>query len=113
MQDNAGRKTFLAFYKKDRFLDLMIINFEIELHTNILCKCLRVYEWVDQKWLSVHFLFLSRSDINSGLEIPVSNFCRLITPQLILGMAGVWPPEISIVYDLWIQFFLNQSLKFF
>jgi len=28
-------------------------------------------------------------------------------------MAGVWPPEISIVYGLWIQLFLNQSPKYF
>jgi len=25
-----------------------------------------------------------------------------------LGMPGVWPPEISIVYGLRIQLFLNQ-----
>jgi len=28
-------------------------------------------------------------------------------------MAGVWPPEISIVYGLWIQLFPNQSTKCF
>jgi len=28
-------------------------------------------------------------------------------------MADVWPPEISIVYGLWIQLFLNQSRKCF
>jgi len=28
IQDNAGRRTFVTFFKKDRFLDLMIINFE-------------------------------------------------------------------------------------
>jgi len=27
-------------------------------HTNILCKSLRVYEWLGQKWLGIHFLFL-------------------------------------------------------
>jgi len=27
IQDNAGRKTFLIFFKKGRCLDLMIINF--------------------------------------------------------------------------------------
>jgi len=31
----------------------------------------------------------------------------------ILGMAGVWSREISIVYGLWIQFCLNQSPKCF
>jgi len=47
----------------------------------MLCKSLRVYEWLDQKWLSVHFLFLSKNDINSVLKIPVGNFCR-ITSQI-------------------------------
>jgi len=28
MQDKAGRRTFLTLFKKDRILDLMIINFE-------------------------------------------------------------------------------------
>jgi len=28
IQENAGRRTFLKFFTKDRFLDLMIINFE-------------------------------------------------------------------------------------
>jgi len=28
IQDNAGRKRFLTFFKKDPCLDLMIINFE-------------------------------------------------------------------------------------
>jgi len=74
-------KDILSIFKKDRFLDLMIINFEIPPHTNILCKSLRVYKWVDQKWVSVHFLFLSKNVINSGFKIPASNFCCLITPQ--------------------------------
>jgi len=29
MHDSAGQRTFTVFFKKDRFLDLMIINFEI------------------------------------------------------------------------------------
>jgi len=28
IQDNAGRRTFSTFFKKDQFLDLMIVNFE-------------------------------------------------------------------------------------
>jgi len=28
-------------------------------------------------------------------------------------MAGVLPPEISIVYGLWTKLFLNQSTKYF
>jgi len=28
-------------------------------------------------------------------------------------MAGVWPLEITIVHGLWIQHFLNKSLKCF
>ena len=51
IQDNAGRRTFLTFSKKDLFLDLMILSIlRIPHHTNILCKNLRVYEWLDQKW---------------------------------------------------------------
>jgi len=44
IQDKAGRRTCLTFFKNDRFLDL-IVNFELPLHANILCKSLRVYEW--------------------------------------------------------------------
>jgi len=50
-------------------------------HTNMLWKKLRVYERLNQKWLDIQFLFLSRNDINSVLKILVENFCRLITPQ--------------------------------
>jgi len=64
MQNDAGRWTFLIFYKKDRFFNLMIISIlRITPHTNILCKSLRAYEWLDQKWLSIHFFFLSKNDI--------------------------------------------------
>jgi len=28
-------------------------------------------------------------------------------------MAGVCPPKVSVVYDLWIQLILNQSQKRF
>jgi len=59
------------------------------------------------------FLVLVQNDINYVLKIPVANFCYLITLQTHAGMASVWPPEIGIVYDLWIQLFLNQSLKHF
>jgi len=64
MQDTAGRRTFLTFSKKDLLLDMVILSIlRIPPHTNILFKNLRVYEWLDQKWLSIHFLFLSKSDI--------------------------------------------------
>jgi len=51
--------------------------------------------------------------LNSVLKIPVANVFRLITPQLILGMAGVCPPKVWIVYGLWlwVQLLLNQSPK--
>jgi len=32
--------------------------------THMLCKMLRVYEWLNQKWLGVRLLFLSKNDIN-------------------------------------------------
>jgi len=31
---------------------------------NVLCKMLKVYEWLSQKLLGIHFLFLSKNDIN-------------------------------------------------
>ena len=51
------------------------------LDTNMLCKRLWVYERLYQKWLGIHFLFLSKNDINYVLKIPIANFCRLNTPQ--------------------------------
>ena len=59
---------------------------------------LRGYEWLDQIGLGVHFLFLTKNDINSVLKIPVANFCRLQPCKFILGTASLWPPEIPIVY---------------
>jgi len=45
-------------------------------------SCAKVYEWIDQKLLSIHFLFLSKNDrLNSVLKIPIANVYRLITPQ--------------------------------
>jgi len=37
----------------------------------------------------------------------------VVLRKLVLGMAGVCPPKVSIVYDLWIQYLLNQSPKCF
>ena len=34
------------------------------LHTNMLCKRLWVYKQLDQKWLDIRFLFLSKKDMN-------------------------------------------------
>jgi len=49
--------------------------------------------------VGINLLFLSKNHINYVLKSPVSNCCRLITPQIQLGliMAGVWPLEILIV----------------
>jgi len=33
--------------------------------------------------------------------------------KLMLSMAGVWPPETSFVYGLWIKLFLKQIPKYF
>ena len=80
--NNPRWRTFLAFFKKDCFLDLMIINFENIASHKYIAKVLRVYEWLDQKWVGIHFLFLSKNDINSVLKIPVANFCHLIILQI-------------------------------
>jgi len=34
------------------------------LHMNMLCKTLRDYELLDQKWLAIHFFFLFKNDMN-------------------------------------------------
>jgi len=49
VDDTRQRRTFSTFFKKDRFLDWMIINFENAVSPNMLCKILRVYEWLNQK----------------------------------------------------------------
>jgi len=38
----------------------------------------------------------------------LQTFVVQLLHKLILGMAGVWPPQISIVYGLWMQTVLNQ-----
>jgi len=80
IQDNAGGRTFLTLFKKDRFLDLMIVDFENSASYKYLVQKSRFFQWFDQKWLSIHFLFLSRIDVKSVSKISVTNFCRL-TPQ--------------------------------
>jgi len=81
-------------------------------HTNTLCKRLRVYERLDQKWLDIHFLFLSKNDINPVLKILVK-FLSFNNSAKSSSACSVSPPEISTVYDLWFQLFLNQSPKSF
>jgi len=61
---------------------MIIINFENTASHKYVVQSLGVYEWLDQKWLGIHFLFLSKHDIKSVLKIPIANFCRLITPQI-------------------------------
>ena len=53
-------------------------------------KSQKGYEWLDQKWLHIHFLFLTKNDINFVLIF-----------QLQIVMASVWPPEIPIAYHRW------------
>jgi len=43
IQDNAGQRIFSTFFK-DRCLSIL----RMQLHTNILCKRLRVHEWLNQ-----------------------------------------------------------------
>jgi len=107
-------KDILSIFQKGLFFGLDDYQFWEYRFTQIYCKSLRVNEWLDQKWVGIHFLFLSKNYINSVLKIPVANFCHLITLQIhLLGKPGMWPPEISIVYGLLIQLFLYQSLKCF
>ena len=48
------------FSKRIGFWTWCLSNLRILLHTNMLCKSL--YEWLYQKWLSIHFLFLSKNE---------------------------------------------------
>jgi len=52
----------------------------ILLRTNMLCKRLRIYEWLDYKWLGIHFLFLSKNN-KLCFENSSCKLCPLITPQ--------------------------------
>ena len=63
----------------------------------MLCKRLRVYDWLDQKWLGIHKLFW---------KFQLQAFVVSLR-KLILGIASVWPPEISIVHDLWFQLWIK------
>jgi len=84
------------FSKKIGFWTWWLSILRMPLHTKMLCRRLRGYERLDQKWLGIHFLFLSKHDINSVLKIPAANFfglnlansswvwqvCRLLKYQL-------------------------------
>jgi len=80
------------------------------LHTIMLCKRLRVCEWLDHKLQAIHVLFLLQNHKLCVLKIPVANVCRQLR-KLILGIPCVRPPEISIVYSLRIQFFSETNSK--
>ena len=75
---NAGRRTFLTFFKKNRILDWMIIiNFENTASHKYLVQTFKSYEWLDQKWLNIHFLFLFKNDIQAKLCFENSSCKRL------------------------------------
>jgi len=75
IQDNGAQRTLSAFFKKNRFLDLMIINFENASSHNMLCKTLIVCYWLNQKGPGIHTKYTK-----SVLKIPVANFRHLIIP---------------------------------
>jgi len=85
MHENAGKGHSQHFSNRIGFWTWWLSILRMQLHTNMLCKMRKVYEWLNQKWLGIHFLFLSKNDINSVLKIPVANFCRSITPQTYPG----------------------------
>jgi len=103
--DSARRRTFSTFFKQDQFLNLVIINLRMQLHTNMLCKTLKAYEWLNQKWQE-HFLFLSKSDINSVLKKTFAKFCPLRTPQTYPGHDRCVKFQLCIIcgaYFSWIK----------
>ena len=42
----------------------MIVNIDNTTTHKYIVQSLRVYEWLDPTWLSIHFLFLSKNDIS-------------------------------------------------
>jgi len=81
--------------------------------TNVLCKRLTVYEWLDQKWLGIHFLFLCK---NHKFCFKNSSF-KLLLFDNSANLSWAWqvcgPLKISVVNGLRIQLSLNQIPKYF
>jgi len=78
--DNAGRRTFSAFFKKDRLMDLMIVNFENAASHKYVAQKGKNFWSLLHTWLCIHFLFLSKAPVNSFLNIPVA-------------LMSVWMPQ--------------------
>jgi len=55
----------------------MIINFENTASHKYIVQKSKVYEWLDQKWLNIRFLFLSKNDIQANLCFENSSCNRL------------------------------------
>ena len=69
--DTRQRRTAdLQHFSKEIYL--MIINFENAASHKYVVQKAEVYEWLGQKWLDFHFLFLSKND--TVLKIPFANF---------------------------------------
>ena len=103
-------KDILNILEKHRFFDLVFIKFENSTPHKYVVQTAKSIWMARSEMTGIHFLS-SKNHTNSILKNPVANFCRWRTPQIhtLLTMAGVWPPEIWIVYGLRIQLFLNQS----
>ena len=99
-------KDILNIFQKGWVYGLWLSILRTPLHTIMLCKRLRVYEWLDQKCLGIHFLFLSKNnkicfEISSCKLLSFNNStnsfwafngrCIAAGPQPGGGQPGNWP----------------------
>ena len=78
VHDNVGWRTFSTFFKMIGVCTWWLSILRMLLHTNMLCKSLRVCGQLYHKWLGIHFLYLPRNDINSVLKSLVCKFLSFL-----------------------------------
>jgi len=98
MQDNAGRRAFPTFFKKDRILHFMTFNFEnAASHIYAMQKSKRLR--VTTSDMTGHsFLVFTQKWDKLCFENSSCKTLWLIIRKFVWAMTRVWPPEISIVY---------------
>ena len=115
IQDNAGRRTFLTFFKKDRFLDLMVIKFEnTASHKYLVQKSKSL--WMARSQMNEHSVLVLIQKWHK-LNCFENSSCKRLSFNNSANSSRAWQVcallKFSIVYGLWIQLFLNQSPKCF
>ena len=72
-------------------------------HTKILCKWLILYEWLDQKWLRIYFLFLSK---NHKLCFGNSS-CKHLLSNNSTNSCWAWRACGLLKFQLWVGCWSN------